>query len=152
MHRPYISGPMTGVHHHNFPKFFRVEELLRSSGLDPINPARNTGDTWVEAYQHAMDHPKTWEHYIRRDLKGVLEADGVVLLDGWTASKGACIEAVVSIMVGGGLAKFQQARVDGDWTLLPIDREYTYNKALAYLKQCGLGGVNLTAGGYVKYL
>lgn len=152
MKSPYVSGPMTGYDYHNFPLFFRVEEQLRALGFTPLNPARNTGDTWQDAYEYALAHPQTWEAYIRKDTEAVLQSDGIVLLPGWEKSKGACIEVIVSVAIGNGLAFcMNDPYAPYQMTLVPIDREGTYCKALKYLLACGLGGVDLTADGFAKY-
>lgn len=90
MKRPYISGPMSNVEHHNFPVFFQCEDELRTLGYDPLNPARHDTVGTVES----------WESCIRRDIADVLVADGIVLLPRWGTSRGACLELVLSVSVG----------------------------------------------------
>lgn len=133
---------MTGYKSHNFPLFFRVDEHLVSLGMTPINPARNTGDTWEEAFAASLAEPKSWEWYISKDLKHVLQADGIVLLPGWGKSKGACIELVVAVCVGHDVCR---VIVDDDDALEIEDahRGEAYGQAMHYLMDCGLGGVNL---------
>lgn len=99
--RPYISGPMTGRTHHNFPAFFDAEAFLQLQGLKPLNPARTLAvQTWEESIRaHAGDN-LVWCDYIKRDLKKLLEADSIVLLKGWEASRGACIELVAAVCIG----------------------------------------------------
>lgn len=152
MQRPYISGPMTSYQHHNFPLFFRVDEKLKQFDYDPLNPARNTGDTWESAYQYALDNPQTWEAYIRKDTEAVLKSDGMVLLPGWERSKGACLEVVVSICIGNVIYTWHDIDDPGSIKLDPVDRADVYQTALRHLSNCGLGGVNLSSDGYAKYV
>lgn len=101
MERPYISGPMTDIEHHNFPAFFQCETELRKLGYFPINPARRTSRcTWETAVKDVSEHPETWESCIRRDVHSVLEADSIILMNGWHRSRGACLELVLSVSIG----------------------------------------------------
>lgn len=81
--RVYISGPMSGYPHLNYPAFFAAEELLRAAGHEPLNPARNT------------EQP-SWADYLRLDLADVLTADQLAVLPGWEASRGARLEVHVA--------------------------------------------------------
>lgn len=142
MKEPYISGPMSHYDFHNFPAFFEAERRMREAGYNPINPARNTGDDWEEAYAHSLENPRTWEECIRLDTQQVLDSDGIVLLHGWERSKGACLEVVLSIALGNPIALYMEDEYANDISLAPIDKESSYNKALARLQECGLGGVD----------
>ena len=75
----YISGRMTGLSDFNFPAFFRAEERLQARGYKTINPARNQVQN-------------TWHDYLRLDIKNMMSADAIYLLNGWEASKGSRIE------------------------------------------------------------
>ena len=83
----YISGPMTGYPDFNYPAFNAAETWLTDRGHDVLNPAR---------------HPKqdTWAGYLRLDLADVLTADGIALLPGWEASRGAQLEVHVAHSLG----------------------------------------------------
>lgn len=99
--RPYISGPMSNIKHHNFPAFFQCEEELIAWGFDPLNPARRTDEcTWRSAYNDVMIELEPWESCIKRDIGALLETDSIVLMPGWSSSRGACLELVVSISIG----------------------------------------------------
>ena len=106
----YIAGPMTGYENFNFPAFFAAEEWLEKQGYEVVNPARlDDGDT-----------TKTWEHYIRRDLKIMLDhCNSIALLDGWEKSRGANIEAFVASQLG--FQVFEQ--IEGGF-LIQSDRLY----------------------------
>lgn len=76
----YIAGPMTGYPELNYPAFMEAARTLRGFGHTVVNPAElNPQDTpYVEA--------------MKRDIKGLLECDGLFMLSGWQASKGATLE------------------------------------------------------------
>lgn len=99
--RPYVSGPMTGREHHNFPAFFDAEEKLIAMGYDPLNPARcHRYDTWEEAEAHHTNDGMIWCDYIKRDMKTLLRSDSIALLPEWEVSRGACIELAASVCMG----------------------------------------------------
>ncbi|ABM32187.1 DUF4406 domain-containing protein [Paracidovorax citrulli] len=77
----YISGPMTGLPDFNRPAFHQAAAELRAAGYQVTNPAEK--DTPTEA---------PWIEHMRADVKAMMDCDGVALLDGWSASRGANIE------------------------------------------------------------
>ena len=84
----YLSGPMSGYPDYNYPEFNRVAKLLRGKGYKVINPAE------VETKE------KTWEAYMRADIKLLMDADRVVLLGGWERSRGSCLEVSLARQLG----------------------------------------------------
>lgn len=85
----YISGPMTGVEDLNHPAFNEAASWLRSCGHEVVNPAElGEPDGW------------TWEQFLRRDLRYLLECDAIFLLPGWHASRGANLEQYVAVKLG----------------------------------------------------
>ncbi|WP_067923769.1 DUF4406 domain-containing protein [Alicyclobacillus shizuokensis] len=85
----YISGPMSGMENYNYEAFFAAEERLNEKGYEVINPARLG---YVEGW--------SWEDYLRRDIKAMLDADAVVVLPNWLDSKGARLEILVASKLG----------------------------------------------------
>lgn len=96
----YIAGPMTGLPEFNYPAFFRAAHHLRTLGHDPINPARIEG----------REGCRSWLDFMRASLRDIAEADGVALLDGWHASRGAVIEQRLGHELG------LDVRLLNDWT------------------------------------
>lgn len=141
MKRPYISGPMSGIKHHNFPAFFEAASTLRELGYTPLNPASAAlassvyYDNWKDAYQASLNNPQAWETYIRRDTQMVLDADSIVLLPGWDKSKGACLEVVISVCVGNSVHFFDGTDISS------ASKGDVYADAMNHLNACGLGGV-----------
>ena len=87
--RVYISGPMTGLPGFNFAAFDEAAAVLEAWGWEVENPAeKGIIDGW------------TWADYLRYDLARLVECDGVVLLPGWEASKGARLEHHVATELG----------------------------------------------------
>ncbi len=83
----YLSGPMTGLPHNNFPAFNEAASRLRAHGFTVINPAEG-------------EERATWLEYMRADVKLVADADGIASLPGWQDSRGATIEHALAGMLG----------------------------------------------------
>jgi nucleoside 2-deoxyribosyltransferase len=81
MQRIYLAGPMTGLPELNFPLFHRVAKHLRECGFCVINPAEINADP-----------TKHWAACMRDDIKHLMTCDGIAMLPGWEASKGASLE------------------------------------------------------------
>lgn len=79
----YISGEITN--NSNYKKDFAIaEKSLKEQGYKVFNPARKQYKSW------------TWEDYMRRDIKQLMECDAILLLDNWQKSKGARLEAIIA--------------------------------------------------------
>jgi hypothetical protein len=109
----YVSGPMRGYDNYNFEAFIAAEDELAQQvafGGDKIlNPARNFDG----------DQSRTMYEYMQRDMEQVLEADVIVLLDGWEESEGANREVALATWTG---KTFMRASVlEGEWHFWPID-------------------------------
>lgn len=76
----YLSGPMSHFPDHNNEAFQDYAKRLRYAGYGVVNPA---------------DFPRdldSWEEYVKRDLRHLLDCQGVAVLDGWQESRGAVLE------------------------------------------------------------
>lgn len=85
----YISGAMTGQPDLNKPAFNAEAARLRALGYHVENPAE-------------VDLPAgaTWSDYMRADIPMLMRCDAIVMLDGWTASRGALIEHNLALALG----------------------------------------------------
>lgn len=88
--RIYVSGPMTGYKDYNYPAFHRVADEWRNLGHDVFCPAEN--------FKGSTEYP--WDFYMKEDLRLVMHCDAIVLLDGWSYSRGALMEALVAKTCG----------------------------------------------------
>lgn len=86
----YISGRITGLSEEVYKNNFNSVELyLTGLGYDVINPVSYTP---IEN--------GTWEDYMKRDLKLLLDCDYIYLLEGWQDSDGASLEYTVAETLG----------------------------------------------------
>ncbi len=87
--RWYISGPMTGHPDLNFPAFNAAAAKLRAMGLDVCNPA-----------EFGEEPGMAWADYLRKDIRALMDCQGIVMLPGWQKSKGARLEWVIANELG----------------------------------------------------
>jgi uncharacterized protein DUF4406 len=88
---------MSGLPDHNFPAFFEAAAQLRALGYDVFNPAENDGPNLECALRNVRTKPLgSWEDYLRRDLKILLDCDELVYLEGIDRSRGAQLEMYVA--------------------------------------------------------
>lgn len=86
----YLSGPMTGVTDYNRPLFTEIASELREHCLNVIVPH--------ELIQEAPH--LSWQDYMRADLGGLLRCDAMILLPGWTKSRGCQTEFATAAGLG----------------------------------------------------
>lgn len=105
--RLYIAGPMTGIPQFNFPAFDAMAARLRSANYTPVSPAELDSPSDRAAALASPDgsmlsygkgSKKTWGDFLARDVKLITDGgiEGVVVLKGWQASRGARLETFVA--------------------------------------------------------
>lgn len=87
--RLYIAGPMTGLPELNFPAFHAEAARLRALGFDVENPAENVAPACG-----------SWLGFMRLAIVQLARCDGVVMLPGWNASRGANVEHDLALGLG----------------------------------------------------
>ena len=100
--RIYISGPMTGIEPREYRRRFReAEAILRRHGYGCINPCRVWACRfpWLYRLMNALLGKRlAYAVILTYDLILLMtRADGIVMLPGWQASRGAQIENYVSM-------------------------------------------------------
>ena len=100
--RIYISGPMTGIEPREYRRRFReAEAILRRHGYGTINPCRvwPCRFPWLYRLMNALLGKRlTYAVILAYDLILLMtRADGIAMLPGWQASRGAQIENYVSM-------------------------------------------------------
>ena len=100
--RIYISGPMTGIEPREYRRRFReAETILRRHGYGCINPCRvwPCRFPWLFRLMNALLGKRlAYAVVLCYDLLLLMtRADGIAMLPGWQASRGAQIENYVSM-------------------------------------------------------
>lgn len=84
----YISGPMSGYEKYNFPTFNRIQKYLQACGLNIESPHTNPLPKNIKE----MNEKELWVHMMSLAIKQLNECDGIILIKGWTESRGANLE------------------------------------------------------------
>ena len=100
--RIYISGPMTGIEPREYRRRFReAETILLRYGYGSINPCRvwPCRFHWLFRLMNALlGRRLTYAVILAYDIILLMtRADGIAMLPGWQASRGAQIENYVSM-------------------------------------------------------
>lgn len=108
----YTAGKMTGVPRFGFPAFDEAARFLRAHGHEVISPAEldspehraaamASEDGDISAYNKVTG--ETWGDLLARDVKIISDSglDGVVVLPGWEASRGARLETYIASALHG---------------------------------------------------
>ena len=79
MKKIYISGRITNNPFYK-DDFAKAAAVIESAGCEAVNPTDEEipGDSWLD--------------YMRRDIKLLVDCDGVYMLENWQESNGATIE------------------------------------------------------------
>lgn len=84
----YLAGPMTGIPECNYPLFNREAARLRRHGFTVHNPAE-IGDVGSQ-----------YSDLMKKDIRLILESEGIAVLEGWWNSRGARLETHIAGVLG----------------------------------------------------
>lgn len=99
----YIAGPMTGIPQFNFPAFDEAARFLRGRGLTVISPSEiddpaEREQALASTTGELGDVARPWGEFLTRDVAIVLtRVDAVVVLPGWSRSRGAVLEVTAAL-------------------------------------------------------
>ena len=89
--RLYLSGAMSGIDQGNVPAFAAAAMRLRAAGYEVVSPHELDGE--IDFDNIGEDGPLWWARCLVRDLAVIRNwAEGVAVLPGWEASRGAQLE------------------------------------------------------------
>lgn len=87
----YLSGPMLGYEHFNFPAFEEASQKLRAAGLNVISAHE------VKHEDDGAAGSLPWKEYLRVDIREMMDkANAIILLPRWYQSRGAQLEAFIA--------------------------------------------------------
>lgn len=85
----YVSGPISGYDpEERIEAFERAAKRAEAMGYKAVNPMESQMDD------------RTWEEYMRRDIKELCGCDAILMMKGWEKSKGAKAEKYVAETIG----------------------------------------------------
>ena len=82
----YLAGPMTGYPDFNYAAFGQIKQDLESAGVQVASPHTLP---WPDSHE---GDEELWQVMMRSALKLLLDCDGIILMRGWTNSRGALVE------------------------------------------------------------
>lgn len=100
----YISGPMTGKPKFNYPYFRTIATSLRGIGYNILSPAEIDSGAQLEKNQKE----KPYSYWLKKAMLMMCNADAIIMLEGWTQSKGARRE--LDFMLDCGMPAFRLER------------------------------------------
>lgn len=98
----YLAGPMSGLPDHGLPAFRAAAEVLRRRGYTVMSPVEMDEADGFDPETEVESGGEVWAGFLARDLKVVTDPDvhAVVVLDGWSGSRGARLEVHVAREIG----------------------------------------------------
>lgn len=126
MKKIYIAGPMRGHPCYNFEEFFVMANRLKKAGYEVINPAEVDTNRMFDGWQYTEDK---YAEVLAHDIQILsTECFAIMLLNGWSKSPGARVEATYAKAIG--LAIINQSMLDGHMTVFPFSSEGDYIRGL----------------------
>lgn len=110
----YLAGPMSGYEHFNYPAFERNQQDLLAEGVQVESPHTIP---WPSEEQEGEE---LWQTMMRKALRLLLDCEGIILLRGWTESKGALVEYNIATSL-----KMPVYFLDGKYVVAMHDNERT---------------------------
>lgn len=99
--RVYVAGPMTGIPHHNTPAFDVAAARIRAAGHEAVSPPDITRANPQQGIRSdGTISSSAYAALVRLDLIALLDCDAMVVLPGWTRSKGSKLELAVALAIG----------------------------------------------------
>ncbi len=89
---------MSGIEKHNYPAFTAACIRLRELEWDILSPHEE--HPFMENRDATQEE---WQALLREDVRLLLDCQGIILLPGWSKSKGAQLEYYVAMKLGMGV-------------------------------------------------
>lgn len=89
MEKIYISGKISGIEAEAPALFSVAANQLKQQGYEVVNPM---------LLSH--NHDKSWESYMKEDIKAMCDCDSIYMLKNWAHSKGASVELNLARVLG----------------------------------------------------
>ena len=94
----YLSGPMSGLPEYNYPAFDRAAEKLRAKGYTVATPTEVGSN--LEAKYKAERFSLSYQQYMSANIIALLDCNAIILLPGWSGSRGAKLEQYIAQTLG----------------------------------------------------
>ena len=95
--RVFIAGPMRGYEKYNFPKFDKIEKILKDNGVECVNPGRISRKFKEKDVNSDIN---VYNEMVELQQKAEKTCNAILLLDGWQWSKGVQLEVKTAAELG----------------------------------------------------
>lgn len=103
----YLSGPMSGIPLFNFPTFMKADAELTAAGWEIVNPAQMDLDAGINPESEDEFTIEQYRDALARDLRAIMDCEGLILLEGWGESTGAQAELALARSLGMKVFKYE---------------------------------------------
>jgi hypothetical protein len=90
MKKIYISGPISSHPTGNVELFDSVASKIRQGGDIPVNPHEVCS---------GVNKTAPWADFMREDIKALMDCDEILMLPGWSISRGARLENLIAMLM-----------------------------------------------------
>lgn len=112
----YLSGPMTGKPNLNKELFDHYERLLKEEGYEVVNPHNNQlPQARLLKFLELMGVKKSKVMYIAymvMDMLHIIKCDAIVMLPGWSLSRGSTLECIWAMTLDKDFICLEQSEVE----------------------------------------
>lgn len=115
----YLAGKMSGLPDFNYPAFIDAAAKLRAMGHTVLNPAENP-----------VPPCGSWAGYMRLALAQLVQCETIVLLPGWSESKGALLEYKLARILAMDVGHYTPGAVGG-FELMEEKAPFEYVRSVA---------------------
>lgn len=113
----FIAGPMRGYEKYNFPKFDKIEAVLKDHDIECVNPGRISRKFKEKDVNSDI---AVYNEMVRLQQEAEHTCDTILLLDGWQWSKGAALEVKTAAELG--MQFLLESDLPEEWfAIKPID-------------------------------
>lgn len=90
MRKCYIAGKIGDLPEEEYKRNFDVaKDFVYNLGYEPVSPV-----------DLPHEHERTWQSYMKEDLKAMMDCKAVYALKNWRSSPGATIEIDIAMKLG----------------------------------------------------
>lgn len=108
----YLAGPMTNYPEFNYPAFARNQADLQEDGVNVKSPHTIPWPSQI------LEDDALWQAMMRQALAMLLDCTGIILMRGWTESRGALVEYNIAVAL-----KMPVYFLDGKYLVAMHDNE-----------------------------
>jgi hypothetical protein len=108
----YLAGPMAGKPDRNWPYFKKIAAYFRSRGYEVNCPTESGGSPTLGSLAS-----------LKLSLIHMLSCDGIIMLPGWSLSRGATLELLLAKLLDYKIMLLKDGDCDGTYDIFSFEYE-----------------------------